>query len=98
MMLDDSRISVGSAQRMKIDNYWDILRGIIKNGCRLSTAAASTAFGRSGRIHILAWVLLEDLLAAWRAEVVGLFLIIALELGRLLIDGHLAHWINRHFP
>lgn len=47
--------------------------------------------------QILARIVLKSLLAARCAEVVHLAFILALELGRLLIDGHLADRIYCHF-
>jgi hypothetical protein len=47
--------------------------------------------------EILGRIILKSLLASRRAEVVRLAFILALELGRLLIDGHLAYRIYCHF-
>lgn len=58
-------------------------------------AAASTALGR-GIAQVFRRILLEGFLAAWRAEVVGLALVVALEPGRLLVDGHLAYRVYSH--
>ena len=47
--------------------------------------------------QILAWIFLKGLLTSRRAEVVRLAFVVALELGRLLIDGHLAYRIYCQF-
>ena len=62
----------------------------------LSPAAAPAAL-----VSILAQklgrILVKGLLASWRAEVVRLVLVVALDLCRLLVDGHFAYRIYSHF-
>ena len=63
---------------------------------KLSPTAAPASF-RSLVAQILGRILVKGLLASWCAEVVRLVLVVALDLRRLLIDGHLAYRIYSHF-
>lgn len=72
--------------------------GCKKKKLRLSSSpAAAPASFRSLIAQILGRILVKGLLASWGAEVVSLVLVVALDLRRLLVDGHLAYRIYSHF-
>jgi len=61
-----------------------------------SAAAAPAALG-SGFAQVSYRILIECRLASGRAEIERLALVVALELGQLFVDRHLAYRINCHF-